>query len=133
MKSVLRYFLINTISLWAVTAILPGLSFGGEIKTLFLGGGAFTIINFILVPLLRILLLPLNILTLGLFSWVTNVLALYALINFIPGFLLTIYSFPGFEYNGFIIPSMDFSTMMAAIIASFLIGFFTHFLHWLCH
>lgn len=133
MKRILRYFLINFTSLWLTTHIIPGLVYSGGVRTLFIGGLAFAIINFILVPLLKILLLPLNLLTLGFFAWVTNVLALYALTTIVPEFRLFPYHFPGFEYQGFIFPALDLSVFWVAVVASLLIGLITHFLQWLVH
>lgn len=133
MKTLLRYYLINLTSLWVATIIIPGLTYFGGIKTLFLGGFAFAIINFVLVPLLKILLLPLNLLTLGLFTWLTNVLALYVLTTLVAGFRLVPYTFAGFEYNGFIIPSSELSTFWVAVLSSLVIGLIAHFLQWLSH
>lgn len=90
-------------------------------------------INFLLVPLLKILFLPLNLLTLGLFAWITNVLALYALTTIVSDFQLVPYAFAGLNYNGFILPAYDLSPFLVAIVASFIIGIITHFLQWLSH
>lgn len=133
MKALLRYFLINLVSLWVTTEIIRGLTYTGGFQTLLIGAVVFTVINFLLVPLLKILFLPLNLLTLGLFSWATNVVALYALTNFLPQFKLMPYFFPGFIYQGFTIPAVQLSTLWVAIVSSLLIGLLTHFLHWLVH
>lgn len=91
------------------------------------------IINLLLVPLLKILFLPLNLLTLGLFAWITNVLALYALTTVVSDFKLTSYAFSGINLSGFIVPAYELSPFMVAIVASFIIGMITHFLQWLTH
>lgn len=108
-----------------------GFSYTGGLKTLLIGAFIFAVINIVLVPLLKILLLPLNMLTLGLFAWLTNVLALYALTTVVSGFRLSPYQFEGFVYNGFTVPHMELTTFWVAVIASFLIGLITHFLQWL--
>lgn len=131
MKTLLRYFLINLVSLYAATRIIPGLTYTGGFKSLAVGALVFMLINLILVPLLKILLLPLNLLTLGIFAWITNVLALYALATIVSDFQLTPYIFPGFSGNGLAIPSYELSSFLVAIVVSFLIGTATHFLQWL--
>lgn len=133
MKTLLRYFLINLVSLWITTQAIPGLTYDGGVKSLAIGAAAFMVINFLLVPLLKVLLLPLNLLTLGLFAWITNVLALYALTTVVSAFQLKAYSFPGANYNGVSIPPYDLSPFLVAVAASFLIGVITHFLQWLAH
>jgi|SRR3989344_3524580 len=133
MKTLLRYFLINLVALWITTIIIPGLSYSGGIKSLLLGGFVFMLINLILVPLLKILLLPLNLLTLGFFAWLTNVLALYALTTIASDFRLISYTFAGFNYNGLTIPEYQLSPFLVAVAASFTIGAITNFLQWLTH
>ncbi len=91
------------------------------------------LINFLLVPLLKILFLPLNLLTLGLFAWITNVLALYALTTMVTDFRLVPYTFPGLYYNGLTLPAYDLSPFLVAVAASFLIGIITNFMQWLTH
>lgn len=90
-------------------------------------------INLLLVPLLKVLFLPLNLLTLGLFAWITNVLALYALTSIVSDFQLLPYTFAGANFSGIIVPSYELSPFLVAIAASFLIGLITHFLQWLTH
>ncbi len=133
MKTLLRYFLINLVSLYTATRLIPGLTYSGGIKSLFLGAAAFMLINFIMVPLLKILFLPLNLLTVGLFSWLINVLALYALTTIVSDFQLLPYTFQGLYISGFNIPQTDLSPFLVAVAASFVIGVITHFLQWIVH
>ncbi len=133
MRTILRIIFINFTALWATTQILPGLSYSGGFKTLFLGSLAFAIINILLVPVLKILLLPLNLMTVGIFSWISNVLALFVLVNLVPQFKLIPYYFPGLRFEGFIVPGANLPILWVAIIASLIIGIISHFLHWLSH
>lgn len=133
MKTLLRYFLINLVSLYATTKFIPGLTYTGGVKSLAIGALVFMLINFILVPLLKILFLPLNLLTVGIFSWLINVLALYALTTIVSDFKLLPYNFPGATVLGISIPQTDLTTFWVAVAASFLIGIITHFLQWLAH
>lgn len=127
----LRSFLINLVSLAAVTKIMPGFVNDGGLRTLALGAAGLMILNTGVIPLLRVMFLPLNILTLGLFAWVVNVVALYLLVTFIPQFRLMPYSFPGVDVRGSVIPAMQLNVLWVAIITSFLVGLISHFLQWL--
>lgn len=133
MKTILRYYLINFGALWLTSQIVPGFVYDGGITTLFKAGLVFTGINLILVPVLKILLLPLNLLTLGFFAWVANVIALFVLIKLVPNLHVTSFYFSGYYIGGFIIPATDLSAFWTAIIVSLVIGAITHFLHWLSH
>jgi putative membrane protein len=131
MKSLIRNFLINLGALWLVSQIFPGLEILGNIYGLTVGAAAFMAVNILLVPLIKILLLPLNLLTLGLFTWLSNVLALYFLVSVLPYLKLVPYHFSGASFDGFVVPAIDFSTFYVAIIVSLLIGLITHFVFWL--
>ncbi|MDD2823128.1 MAG: phage holin family protein [Candidatus Daviesbacteria bacterium] len=131
MKSVIRNYLINLGALWVTTQVLPAISIVGGAKGLFIGALAFMIANILLVPLLKILLLPLNLLTLGLFAWLSNVLALYFLVNVVPYFRVSPYSFSGIYWQGFSLPAVDLTVFQVVIIASLLLGFIIHFSNWL--
>lgn len=131
MKGIFRNFLITFTALLATSYILPGLVLSGGLRGLFIGAIAFMVSNLLLIPFIKILLLPLNLLTLGLFAWLSNVLSLYLLVNFVPFIKLLPYDFSGTTINGFIIPAMSLSTFQVAIIASLIIGVITHFFHWL--
>ncbi|OGE26125.1 hypothetical protein A3H85_01515 [Candidatus Daviesbacteria bacterium RIFCSPLOWO2_02_FULL_40_8] len=131
MKTLLRNYLINVLSLWAVAQIIPSLIFNGGLLGLAEAGFVFMIANFLLVPLMKILLLPLNLLTFGLFAWVANVLALYILMKTVNSFTLLPYFFPGANLGMLIIPATNLTTFQAVIVVSFLLAIITHFLHWL--
>lgn len=95
------------------------------------GSLAFMLVNALLVPLVRILLLPLNLLTLGLFAWLANVLAFYALVRLDSNFQIEPFFFPGSTFNGFIIPSAHLTPFQVVIVASLVIGAIIHCAGWL--
>lgn len=131
MKGLLRHFLINLGAIWTLTQVLPAISLTGGIRGLLIGALAFMVANLLLVPMLRILLLPLNLLTLGLFSWLSNVLALYFLVNVVPYFRIEGYHFSGIFWEGFSIPSVDFTVFQVVIIASFMLGLIINLINWI--
>jgi uncharacterized membrane protein YvlD (DUF360 family) len=130
-KTLLRNYLINLTAIWVTARILPGLDYTGGTKLLFIGAGVFMIINWLIVPLLKVMFLPLNLLTLGIFGWAVNVVGLYLLTVIVPEFKLLPFTFPGATISGIIIPAVDLSLLQVAIVASFLIGFMSHFCQWL--
>lgn len=131
MKKVLRGLLINGGALWVTASVLPGLVIIGGVRGLLVSTFAFMLMNFILVPLIKILFLPLNLLTLGVFSWLTNVLALYFLVTILPSMKILPYSYPGWASGGFVIPAMDLSSFQVTVLASILISIIVHFIYWL--
>jgi putative membrane protein len=130
MKKILRHFLINAGAIWIATRILPAFIYEGGVHTLLVGTVLLMAINFLIIPLIKIMLLPLNLLTLGLFAWIANVIGLYLLTVIMPQFKIIPYSYPGAHINGFIIPAVSLNILQVAIVASLLIGIMSQFLKW---
>jgi len=131
MKSLLRSYLISLISLYLASLLIKGFTYQGGLPTLFLGAGAFTVINWFVRPIVKILMLPINILSLGLLSWLTNVVLLYILTLLVPQITIKSWNFSGLNIEGFTIPGMQFSVILTYIAVSFAISFIASFLHWL--
>lgn len=131
MKTILRAFFIGLFSLFSGSKIISSFSYEGGIQTLLFGAVVLTFLNFFIRPILKILFLPLNVLTLGLFSLVLNAILLYLLTVILPEFIVKPYYFPGFTYSGFILPAIHFSLIATFVIISFVISLISSFLHWL--
>ena len=69
--------LVNAAALWAATRLVPGISFTGDWRLLFVVALVFGVLNVSVRPVLLLLTLPLFILTLGLFTFVLNALMLW--------------------------------------------------------
>lgn len=130
MKRLLRSFVINTATLWLVTQILPGVGYAGGYQTLLLAALALTVVNLLVKPLINLLLLPINLLTLGAFRWLVNVAALYLVALIVPQFQINSFLFPGFTYQGFIIPSINLTVFWVFVLTSFLISLISSLFYW---
>lgn len=131
MKKHLRLFLINFVALWLTVEALEGVTFSGGYKTLALAALTLTLVNFVIKPLIGLLLLPINLLTLGCFRWLVNVLSLYLVTIIVPQFQIQSFRFAGFSHQGFIIPAVNLNTFWAFVIASLFISLLTTLLLWL--
>ena len=74
---ILLRLLINAFALWAATRLVPGISFDGDWRLLFVVALVFGILNVLVRPVLKLLTLPLLIVTLGLFTFVLNAFMLW--------------------------------------------------------
>lgn len=131
MKRVLRLFLISFVALWLTAQVIKGFIYTGGFPTLVLAAAVFTIINLLVRPILRLFFLPLNLITLGLFSWIINVLALYLLVLVIPQIKISAFDFPGYGWQGFLIPAMHLNFFLTLVVSSFFISLTASFLNWL--
>ena len=131
MKKYLRAYLFNLASLWLCANALEGVSYEGGSKTLATTALVLTLINLLVKPLVNLLLLPINLITLGTFRWVINVISLYLVTLTVPLFKVNAFLFQGFEFQGFVMPAINLSIFWAFVVASFLISLTTTLLHWL--
>ena len=130
-KKHLRSYAFNTLALWFVAYLIEGVVISGGAKAFFLTGLALTLVNLFVRPLIKLLLLPVNLLTLGAFRWLVNVIALYLVTTLVDQFQIKAFVFEGYNYQGFIIPEMNISIFWAYVISSFMISFITSFIYWL--
>lgn len=114
-----------------ISQVLPGVKVSGGFFTYIFGGLALTVLFILLRPVLNLLALPLNLVTLGMFSFLTNVIIFYALTVLVAGITITSFTFPGYEYAGFIVPKIYFNTLFAFILVAFLQSAIVSFLSWL--
>lgn len=131
MKTILRAIFLNLITLYLVVMFYQGLSITGGLVTYLSAAFVWTLLNKIVKPIIKLLLLPINLITLGLFSWVVNVITLFLLKYFISGVAIAAYTFPGFSYQGFIIPQMHFNLFISYVITSLVLSLTHMLLIWL--
>ena len=84
---ILLAIIINTIAVLITAYILPGIHVAGFWTAVFVAI-VLGIVNAILRPIIFILTLPINILTLGLFSFVIMGLLVYLVSAIVPGFVV---------------------------------------------
>ena len=87
MKGILLRWGVLTLAILAAAYLLEGIEVGG-FGTALAAAAILAILNAFLRPLLILLTLPINILTLGLFTFVINALLLKLVSVVIPGFVV---------------------------------------------
>lgn len=112
----LKPLLVTTLTLFTLSYFLPTISFLNY-TTLIIAAIVMTLINKIVRPVLKILFLPINIITLGLFSIILNVILLW----------LVTYLVPGFHIEAMTILGISFNEFFSLIIVSAMIGLFQSF------
>jgi putative membrane protein len=68
---------INAVALYVAVVLVPGLDFHGEWWKFVLVAVAFSLVNTYIRPILRVVTLPITILTLGIFLLIINALMLW--------------------------------------------------------
>ncbi len=86
-KDILLNLIVNTLSIFAVSYILPGVHVDSFLTAIIVAV-VLSVFNVTLKPLLIIITIPITLLTFGLFLLVVNVLVLYAAAALIDGFTI---------------------------------------------
>lgn len=131
MKSVLRSIIFNASAIWLLSVMITGIVLERGYETLFVSAFALGLINLLVKPIINILLLPINLITLGTLRWIVNVIALYLVTVLVSDFRIVAVKFYGFSYNGIIIPAFSLNLILSFIFLSFLISLISGFLFWL--
>ena len=126
MRRIIRHFTVETFSLYVASVIATGLYFESGIETLLLTGIGLTIASFLAKPVINILLLPLNLVTFGLFKWISGSIVLYIVTLIIPGFEVTGFFFEGLISKWVDLPPIDLGPGPLSYIAySFILSLIT--------
>ncbi len=131
MKTAVRGIAIYTLSLFLLPYLIPGVQISGGFLTLLIGGTFLALLFFTLKPILSIISLPINLLTLGLFSFVVNAFILYILTIIISGISITAFEYSGINFLGFVIPRIYFNLFFTYIYTAFVLSFIDSFFSWL--
>ncbi len=131
MRGIVKNITFNSISLFVLTEFVSGVKITGGYQTLIAAGIILTVLNMIVKPIINIFSLPLNMVTLGLFSFITNAILLYLLTIFAPNVTVSAFTFNGFSWAGFIVPMIKFNTLTAFIVSAAVLALIINFFKWL--
>src|SRR3989338_5484897 len=95
MKTILRNTATYGLGLFFLSLINEGLIIQGGFNTYVIGGLVLCLLFMIVKPILKILSLPLNLVTLGLFSFLTNTIILYLATILVPQIKISSFTFSG--------------------------------------
>ncbi len=131
MRKAIKYFVVNSVTLYLVSLIVTGLFFEKGAETIVLTGIVLGLTSLIIKPVINLLILPLNLITFGLFRWVGYAVALYIVTLIVPGFKVLDFVFAGFNSYWISIPAISLHGIVALIVFSFVISITSSILDWL--
>ncbi len=131
MKTLLRNVIIYCLALYLLSLIIGGVKTVGGLPTYIIGGFVLMLLQVVLKPILNILTLPLNLVTLGLFSIITSGILLYLLTVLVPRVIIQAYESPGFSIAGFIIPRMHLNSLATLLLSAVVLSSIIWFITWL--
>lgn len=131
MRGLIRHFAIDIFSLWLATRIASGIFLERGTYTLLSAGVVLALVSLLARPVINLLLLPINLITFGLFRWVSSAITLYITTLIIPSFKILQFYYPGYDSKWIYIPEINFRGFLAYVAFAFIISTVASFLHWL--
>lgn len=127
-----RSIAINLASLYIITKIISNVfTIEGGVGKFLLAALAISIANLIVRPIVNLFLLPLNLVTLGLFRWLANVAVLFVATKLVPEMQIHTFTSSPVSLPFLIIPSIDFSKFGAFLFVSLALSVVFHITYWL--
>lgn len=133
MIKVIKKYILVALCLHFLTLIVPAFRINGPWYDIFYSSFILTILLIIIKPVLNLIMLPLNILTLNLSGWILNILIFYLWTHLAPNISISAWKFQGTELGIVSLSPMDFSYFPTLIIISILFILLLQFADWLFH
>jgi len=131
-KRFVRIFVVETVVLLVVSRITSGLHFENGFISLIVTAVALTLASLLIKPVINLLLLPLNLLTFGLFRWASSAITLFLVDLVLTEFNIGSFSFGGYNSALIVVPSITLPAGLLSYLSfSFLISFITSLIYWL--
>jgi len=105
MRSLLVKIIATMVSFYATQALIAGFRIDLNWKSYLISAIIFLLFNMLVSPIIKLLLLPINLLTLGLFRWLTQVLIIYLFDVLYTGITISSYYFSGYSNGLFALPA----------------------------
>ena len=88
LRRVLYAWIVNVAAIWIASLFIGGVDYSDDFWILIVAGLVFSLVNLLVKPVVKLLALPLVILTLGIVLFFVNLLMLYITAWIVPGFEL---------------------------------------------
>lgn len=122
MRKLIVKVLATAASFYLTTYFLTGFQIENTWSAYLVGSLVFVIFNFVLSPIIKLLLLPINLLTLGLFRWLTNVLVLYLFDLVYDGIRISSFNYPGLTSSLISLPSGHLNLFWVLVLSSLIMS-----------
>ncbi|MBM3283531.1 phage holin family protein [Candidatus Gottesmanbacteria bacterium] len=131
MRTILKKYFIILISVFILTQIIPSISISGKWQGLFYSSFVLCILLYIAQPIINLIMLPLNLLTLNMTSWILNILIIFIWTLIVPQVKISDWQFNGGKIGPLSFSSFYFVYWQVVILAGISITLIIQFVKWL--
>ena len=122
MKHLIRHVLFSAISLYVLSWMFKQVAIT-DIRTLLLTAIVLSLFMVVVKPIFQVLLLPVNLITFGLFSWIIHIIILFMVDWLVPGFQVGEIMIPALNILGISIPAILLSRFWSLLLVSLAVSF----------
>jgi uncharacterized membrane protein YvlD (DUF360 family) len=130
-KKLFRMIVFSGIALILTSLIIRGFKPDMSLQPFLLTACALGIFYYVINPLFRIILLPVNLLTLGFISFIVYILLFAFVVNRFGFVIIEPWVFIGGNFFGFLIPTIESNYFLTLVSSSLLYSFFINVLEFL--
>ncbi|MEK7497723.1 MAG: phage holin family protein [Patescibacteria group bacterium] len=132
MKRIFRGFLVEISVLYLVSQAIGGMYFEKGIESLIITGVALALATFVVKPIINILLLPLNLITFGVFRWLSQTITLFLVDLALQDFSIVAFDFVGYSTSYIEVPPIHtVNVWLAYVLFSLVISIFAGIIYWI--
>lgn len=131
MRYLLKKYFILIISVYLLTQLIPTFNISGGWQGLCYSCLILSLLFYIAAPIVNLIMLPFNLLTLNLTSWLLNILLLYIWTLLVSEIHITSWQFSGVSFGLIILSSANLARWQVIIIAGILLTLIIQFISWL--
>jgi len=128
MKYFIKTWVFQMVAIWLIREWIPAFTVVGGWVNILIAGGILALLMLFIRPIIKILFIPINFLTLGFASWIVNVIVIYLLTLIAPNVSISPWIYQGWSWQGFIIPQTTISYLPTLIIVTLALTCVTRFL-----
>lgn len=116
MKKLLRRVIFSLASIFVISLVVKGFEIKPDIYSYLAAAFVLSIVYYLITPIIKLILLPLNVLTLGMASFFAYLLIFNFVINHFNLLIIKSWQFEGINLFGIAIPPVDFNYWMTFIL-----------------
>lgn len=120
MKRIIRGIIFSALSLYLTSLVIRGFSIKYDFTPFIFATLILAVVYYLIVPLTKLILLPLNVLTLGLVSVIAYILLFNYVIYYFGFISIHPWIFEGIAIGGFIIPKTQLNYLSTLISSALL-------------
>lgn len=122
MRSLIAKIVSTMVSFYITSSLISGFKIEPTWQSYLIASLIFLLFNLLVTPLIKLLLLPINLLTLGLFRWITQVLVIYLFDILYTGITISSYYFAGFTSSIIALPAGNLSSFWVYCLSALIMS-----------